>query len=316
VNLQKSRKIKLLQAAFGTGNLEPGEENLHLRCPVCKDSRREKKKLYVQLDTGWYNCWVCNISGKNINYLFRKYASSYASQCVELFPTNQNLEPIQEEKKPVELPPDIKLLQSMLYDPDARDVEKYLRARGVSRADMYRWRICVSNDFKFRRKVIFPSFDTTGKLNYYTSRSIDETKFKYTNAKVPKKEIIFNEIDINWQDPIVLVEGVFDAIKCPDNAVVALGSTLSKKSALFQKLSKNQSTVIVAFDEDAADKSHRVCKLLNSAGCKVFRISVTGNDLGSRTKQEVKDLLQNIIPWTQELLISQKILGIKSGSIL
>lgn len=319
MNLEKSRKIKFLEGAFGPGNLEPSEENLHLRCPNCKEARESKKKLYVAVDTGWYNCWVCNTSGKSIGKLVRKFARDHLTRCNELYPpsfTLANDEATDIEIPVVELPERIRLVADVSQDPDTRAVYTYLKNRGMSRIDMYRWRVCVSNEFKFRRKAIFPSFDSEGKLNYYTARSIDETKFKYNNAKVPKSSIIFNEIDIDWNEPVILVEGVFDAVKCPDNSIPVLGSTLSKKSRLFTQLTSHRSTVIVAFDDDAEKKSHEVCQKLHRAGCATYQVKVTGGDLGSRTKEDVREVLRTASKWSQEDLITHKIANIRSGSIL
>jgi len=316
VDLEKSRRARLLDRAFGKGELERSESNLHLCCPSCDDSK--KKKLYVALDTGWYNCWVCGLSGKNVYFLFRKYAPKFASECTEVFPNTGTLLPLAHEKREevAELPEDVKLVVECLSDPNARDVYRYLQGRGVSKLDVYQWRVCVSQDFTFRRKAIFPSFDSEGELNYFVARSIDDSKFKYKNAKVPKNRIIFNEMDINWNDPVVLVEGVFDAVKCPENTVPILGSTLSKKSLLHARLAQHRSTVVVAFDEDAESKSHIVCNRLMAAGCTVFKCTVTGDDLGSRSKCEVEKILSTAQPWLKISQINHKIASIKSGSIL
>lgn len=318
MNLERSRKVKLLQEAFGQGDLEHSEKNIHLRCPSCNDSRQDKKKLCVLLESGWYNCWVCNFSGKNISSLFYKFAPKYVSQCIEIFgvENKKTVLNLDEQEIVVELPDDIGLVVDKLHDPDTRDIVRYLKSRGMSAVDMYRWRVCSSNRFDLRRKAIFPSFDANGKLNYYVARAIDETKFKYNNAKIPKIKVIFNEIDLDWKEPVFLVEGVFDAIKCPDNTAVALGSTLPKNSELFKKLHVNKSTVIVAFDADAEDKAHTVCKSLASAGCKVLKVSITGDDLGSRTKEEAKKILSTAKLWTTMEILSNKISKIRSGSIL
>ena len=316
--MRSRKKIKLIEHAFGKGFLETDEKNVHVSCPECNDSRKDKKKLYISLDTGWYNCWVCNTSGKNIGFLFRKYATCYYEKCREIFSCDAiGLESKEEIKiAPVELPDDVSLITNNMSDPDTRAVYSYLLQRGLTRMDMFRWRVCVSNNFYFRRKAIFPSFDATGKLNYYVARCIDETKFKYNNAKVPKSSVIFNEVDLDWEQPVILVEGVFDAVKCPDNTAVALGSTLSKTSLLYKQLVKNRATVIVCFDEDADEKSHQVCKRLNVAGCTVYRVSVSGQDLGDRTKKGVMKVISKAKIWTSEALISHKISCIKSGSLL
>ena len=93
--------------------------------------------------------------------------------------------------------------------------------------------------------MILPSFDCNGNLNYYTARSIDtDIKMKYMNSKVSKTEIIFNEINLNWQKEITLVEGPFDMVKCDDNSTCLLGSHLPVNSLLFQKITQNISKLV------------------------------------------------------------------------
>ena len=317
MSIERKRRAKLLQDSFGPGVID-AQNNISLCCPNCKPKPRpDKKKLVVHLEKGWFHCWVCSFSGKNPLYLFRKYAAANLRQCAELFNCAQlNVNVKQEEAKPkVAFPGDAKLVAGS-SDPDAKAIVSYLKSRGLSILDMYRWRVCYSNEFRFRRKAIFPSFDSEGNINYYVARAIDETKYKYNNAKIAKSTIIFNEIDVDWSQPVILVEGVFDAIKCPDNAVPVLGSTLPKSSLLFEMLKRHQSTVIIAFDEDAENKAHVVCRNLSKAGCIVFKADIAGEDLGSKTKQDAMEALRTTKRWSNDSMIIHKISEIKSGSIL
>jgi hypothetical protein len=318
VNLDKTKKVKLLCAAFGEGILDHDADNIQLKCPSCKNQRKDKKKLCVQIDSGWFNCWVCNISGKSVHSLFRKHAKNFIESCDSLWPRDKNYDQqnYEQQNVVVELPSDFKFLVENLFDPDAKDVYRYLVERGLTKYDMCRWRICVSNEKGFRRKAIFPSYDQNGRLNFYTARAIDETPFKYKNADIKKTQIIFNEIDIDWKQPILLVEGVFDAIKCPDNTVVALGSSVPKQSLLYKRLTENCCDVIVAFDEDAEDKAHRVCKNLSQSNCNIYKVTIQGDDLGSRSKDDALNIIKKAKKWSQIDLIENKISKIRSGSIL
>ena len=316
MSIEKKKRASLLQSAFGHGNVDTSGKNIALRCPDCNDSKLEKKKLVVQLETGWFNCWVCGLSGKNISFLFRKHAKKYFSQCQDIFDCEKSGK-IKEEEEVLSLgfPEDAKLVLRS-KDPDARAIVRYLKGRGMTTQDIYRWRVCFSSRFPFIRKAIFPSHDALGELNYYVSRSIDNSVYKYTNAKIPKSSIVFNEIDIDWSQPVILVEGVFDAVKCPDNTVPVLGSSLPKKSKLYNILSKNRSTVIVAFDSDAETKAHKVCRSLSQSGCNVYKVSVSGGDLGSKTRDAVIESLRGTKKWSDDSMISHKIMSIKSGSTL
>ena len=317
MSLIKIKRKKLLQKAFGNFSLDSSNVNMAFRCPSCKDPRKDKLKLVVHLDSGWFHCWTCGLAGKNPAYLFRKFAPSLVTECCEVFETTisrKNNSPEQEEVK-IAMPADARLVVGA-RDPDARAIVAYLRSRQMATTDMLRWRVCFSNEYRFRRKAIFPSFDNDGNVNYFVARAIDETKYKYQNAKTPKSTIIFNEFDINWRDPVVLVEGVFDAVKCPENTIPILGSTLAKKSLLHQMLQRNKTPVIVAFDADAEAKAHKVCASLSKAGNVVFKVTVEEQDLGSRSKKDVLHVLQCAERWSADSLIAHKISSIKSGSIL
>lgn len=321
VTVSNSQKIRILQKYFGAGH-QGKDGGIVFTCPSCKEIRKDKKKLVVQLTNGWYHCWVCGLSGKSFFSLFRKTfpKSLRDPDCEVLFEGQRDEQHASEEleKPKVELPEDIILVGTdESKDPDVLAVKKYLSERGISRGDMLRWRICAAKTGNLCRRAIIPSFDSEGKLNYYTARSIDENKFKYKNSQTNKTEIIFNEIDVDWSKPVILVEGVFDAMKCPENTIPVLGSELSKKSELFKKLWSNNCIVTVAFDPDLKEKSHKVCDLLSSAGLEVYQVwAPDGNDFGSLSKSEVLEILKRSRPWFKENHLSFKINSIASGSLL
>jgi len=65
---------------------------------------------------------------------------------------------------------------------------------------------------------------------------------KYKNPDA-SKDVVFNELNIDWKDKIFLVEGVFDAIKAGTDSVPLLGSTLNENSKLFQKIVENDTAI-------------------------------------------------------------------------
>lgn len=318
-----SQKIKAIQAYFKKGELSRDESQLAVRCPICNPADRLKRKLSIRITDGWYHCWVCGISGKSFFSLFKKIFPD-AIQNSEIsflfedhkFQADRTLSQLEPDK--VLLPDEIFLVGSNdTKDPDVIQVRNYLKSRGLTKSDMFRWRICATRSGQLRRKAIIPSFDIDGELNYYVARSIDESPYKYTNAKKHKTEIIFNEIDIDWQKPIILVEGVFDAIKSPENTIPVLGSELPRDSALFKKLWQSGCHVTVAFDPDLKTKSHRLCESLSKAGLDVFQAwAPDGRDFGSMAKKEVAEILKTAKPWSKESKLFFKIKNISSGSIL
>ncbi len=62
-------------------------------------------------------------------------------------------------------------------------------------------------------------------LNFFVGRDIFESKMKYRNSPTPKDVVGF-ELFINWDEPIVLCEGPFDAIAIKRNAIPLFGKTI------------------------------------------------------------------------------------------
>ena len=124
-----------------------------------------------------------------------------------------------------------------LHDPDAKRIRRYAHSRGIFDIDLWRYRIGYAPSL--RRRMVIPSFDEQGILNYWTARAIDDsTHRKYHNASIPKTQFIVNEIDMDWKaEEVFIVEGPLDLIKCGSiNATCLLGSSLSEEAELFRKL--------------------------------------------------------------------------------
>ena len=105
------------------------------------------------------------------------------------------------------------------------------------------------------------------------------------NPKVPRNNIIFNELFLDFTTDLVIVEGVFDAIKAGLNSVPLLGSTLSNKSKLLKEIVKNHTPIYLALDSDAERKSIEIIKELLKYGLDVYKIDTGGyKDVGEMPK--------------------------------
>ena len=91
---------------------------------------------------------------------------------------------------------------------------------------------------------------------------------------------------VNWNEDLILVEGVFDAIVA-GNAVPILGSTLRTDSQLLRKIVENDTPVYIALDPDARNKENRIIKMLLEYDIELYKIDVSGfEDVGSMTKED------------------------------
>ena len=111
-------------------------------------------------------------------------------------------------------------------------------------------------------------------------------RYKNPNAS---RDIIFNELNIDWDSDVILVEGVFDAIFA-GNAVALLGSTLREESRLFQHIIQNDSSVFIALDPDAEKKAMRIARTLLKYDVEVWKIDLPeGEDVSSIGKEALQN---------------------------
>lgn len=319
------KKIALLKRAFGQPDLSRDQREAQFYCPQCKKGGKKKKKLSIRLEDGVYHCWVCELKGKNLGYLFKTYAPALQDQLKEVgfsagSSTKLETESPSEEVEKVTIPAGFVLLASNVNgtDPDVKDCVRYCYSRGLTLSDLWYFKLGTCRTGKFRRRVIFPSFDAEGELNYFTARAIDQVPtMKYLNSKVSKSEIVFNEINIDWTSELVLVEGPFDLTKTTGNAVCLLGSSLSKESALFKQIVRHSTPVVLALDPDARKKSHAIAKLLTQYGIDVRTVEVPADiDIGDMSKKQYDQLMKTASPWQSSDRLLHLISNIKSGSII
>jgi len=316
-----SQKLNLIEACFGKYSLSGDEKNVSIACPFCKEKGKisSKKKLSIRLESGVYHCWVCESKGRNIGrpaFKFAKNKDTAKKLSDSYGGFKKEIE--EEEEKKVELPDDFTLLTNL----SSRGMQRYryhinyLKERGMSNDHLHKFCIGVSNSYEFKDRVIFPSHDAIGNLNYFVSRSINrKNPRRYKNCTVSRKEVIFRQFNLDFKKELILVEGVFDLMNAPDNATCILGSWLGEDYLLFKEIVKNKTPVVVCLDPDARKKSLNIVKLLNSY-CVPARISLHKNkDFGDMKKDEVQYYINNAKPFDFAQSVRYLISNINSGSM-
>lgn len=309
-----SQKVRILKAVLGDFRKEGSEHLYH--CPKCNS---EKKKLSINIKKDVWKCWICGYSGGKLYRLVRKYGTNlnleeWRKFSSEDIPDNfvEYFKTLFDEEEPeeirVSLPEEFKSLTNLRDKSyEASRARDYLYSRGLTFQDILRWKIGYASKGNYAGRVIVPSFNKKGHCNFFVSRSYGNHFHKYKNSKVSKKEIIFNELYLDWSKDLVIVEGVFDAIVA-GNAVPALGKSLSSDSKLFQTIVTHDTPIYMALDRDAEYHSLRAIEELLKYEIQIFKIDTSYfEDVGSITKEQFKKAKENAIPVDEKAFLLLKL---------
>tara|TARA_R110000782_G_scaffold68491_12_gene137803 strand:+ start:793 stop:1722 length:930 start_codon:yes stop_codon:yes gene_type:complete len=289
-------KTTILSRVLGDFRKTGNERLFH--CPNCKHS---KNKLSVNIDKDKFQCWHCNYGGRSIYRLIRRFGSFANQQAWSEITSNVDLalfdELFNNDKKEnhtqvIELPEEYIFLGNSHLPMSSLAARHYLLGRGVTMDEILFWKIgyCPAGEYKGR--IIFPSFNKNGDPNFFVSRIYKGTWAKYKNPNV-SKDIIFNELYLDFKQHIVLVEGVFDAIVAGENAVPILGSILRENSKLFQSIVDNDTAVYFALDPDADAKAYKIMQKLLQYDVDVYKVDITGYaDVGEMTMGQFQERKQ------------------------
>jgi DNA primase len=298
--LFSDKKIKILEEILGSCS-KVGSEFLFF-CPKCK---HHKKKLSINIEKDKFKCWICDWSGTTIKRIVVRNGNFSQNRewneltgVVDLSDYEKIFfaeEKVVKKEETLSLPEEFQSLCNKDNSLTSLQARRYLKERGISKEDILFWKIgyCVSGDYEGR--VIIPSFNLDGKVNYFVARRYDDINWqKYMNPSA-SKDIIFNELYLDWTQDITIVEGVFDAIKAK-NAIPLLGSTLREGSRLFKELIRNDPAIYIALDPDAERKAEKLIKDLLTYDAEVYKIPIpAGKDVGDMTHEEFLECKQQAV---------------------
>lgn len=285
-----TKKINsLLESVLHEESKSTYGENVSFHCPKC---HHRKRKLEINLKTQRYNCWVCDLKGTKLKSLF-KFVKANSSQFKELYnltddsisfgnshiknsDLEQKLDDYFNEIKGnkiqntsnLSLPKYSEFLTNGVKSTeiDKKNALNYLfNVRNLSYNDIVRYNIHFTdmNSYDYSNRIIIPSYDKKGILNYYFGRSYYEDTQKHMNSNVKKTDVIIFENLLDFKYPLNIVEGGFDAIKVRINAVPTLGKEIHE--LLLKKIISHKTPINIMYDYDVffGEKKY-TRKLLNN----------------------------------------------------
>lgn len=309
--MSKDAKLDLLKEIFGN-YYKTGNEYL-FKClnPACKQN---KQKLSVNLEKNVYKCWICDIKGNNIKRLVRRYGNFLQRQTWNQISGEVDLsvsldsffepEKIVDEETVIKLPKEFISLTNKDLPFSSLEARHYLTSRGITKEDILRWKIGYCKMGDYANRIVIPSFNKDGNVNYFVARTYVDAWDTYNNPNI-SKDIVFNELYVDWENDLTLVEGVFDAIKA-GNSIPLLGSSLREDSKLFQEILRHDTPIYIALDPDAEKKAFRLIQSFLLYDIELYKIDVSGyKDVGEMTKDEFKRRKDNALIVNSETYVER-----------
>ena len=190
-----------------------------------------KRKLSVNIESDRWRCWVCGKGGFNLLRLLTLGGKTHPDYIDYAAEQEAGMGPKVPEKahEQVSLPEEFRPLcvpRSTIYYQQAMG---YLAERGITPDVVLTYKLGYCEDGQYAERIVIPSFDMHGALNFFTARSVwKRLGLPYLHGRFDK-DIIFNELLIDWSKPVILVEGPFDAIKAGTNAITLQGKAVRKR---------------------------------------------------------------------------------------
>ena len=237
--------------------VEDGTE-IRIPCPLCGDDR---SRLYIEAETGVWICFRCQERGD----LFDLFHRALGMEPAEAFEARRKLRFRTEPKfrfgggipAPV---PNITVPTEYKVVAKGSRALHYLESRHVpyERAVAYDIGFCADGEYAGR--IIIPV--TYHKQLYtFVARALDpavEPKVLYP-AGSRRSDVVFN-LDrlerLQHPRPLIITEGVFDALRLPNEAVAILGSQMSfQQITLVARLAVGWRPFIIMMDGDKAGRN-------------------------------------------------------------
>lgn len=274
-------------------------------CPFC---HHHNPKLAVNVDNGRWHCWKCEKAGRTILSLVRRLDVPVSVRKELAGLLTDDIPKLPQDTTPVDifrLPEQFISLSEPSRMPMIIRAKRYLESRGVRMADIERYNIGCCIEGLYTNRIIIPSYDANGPLNYFVGRDFtDAAPYKYRNPPISKNVIGFAS-HINWNHPVILVEGMLDAIAVRWNAIPLIGSTVSRK--LREQLLTARVPVYLALDADALKKSISIAHMLLQENIPVRYVALDGKDPSQLGFTRMRQLIHAAQPMSLSSLISLRL---------
>ena len=272
--------------------------------------QHHKPKLQVNVQTGKWHCWVSNQGGHNLFQLLKQVGAPrelYKELSDTLGTTYYTSDKKDKKDIVLNLPKEAKPLWNGGDSIQKKHAINFCYKRGLSDSDIIKYNLHYCLSGIYQNRIIIPSYDSDGQLNYFVGRDFYKSNMKYKNPPVPK-DIIGFDLYVNWKLPIILCEGVFDAMAIKNNSIPLFGKTILPK--LKHKIIEKQvSQIIISLDDDAFESSLKMINEFLNMGIVVRFVKLKGKDPSELGYQKMISSISSSVEVNFKEMMRMKIYG-------
>ena len=243
----------------------------------CKfhDDRGTKKGMNINLETGLFFCYSCGAKGNAAQFAQKMGVEDFTLQ-VDYNQLTTLADELREEVGNIDInemnyPESFKFITGVENSLIGKKALEYItEKRGLSIESVLRLKIGYCFKGPYSGRIIIPTLDEKGRVEYFVGRSFLFNDVPYKNprndeAGKGKTQVLFNYHEAKTKRQIIICEGVFDAIATGMSAVAVFGKTLS--SAQCQLLRQTQTEeFIVLLDGEAQEEAQALAQILAGYG--------------------------------------------------
>jgi hypothetical protein len=223
-------------------------------CPFCVDVvHKTDRKQCLSLDTksGWWSCFRCSSKGKLEESLFGS-----------VMPLPADAPPA----PPVNLPDGYAPLWGSVWHKSLKPAHRYLKSRNVDMPMIEAAKIGACARGPFAGRIVVPIYKG-GKLAGYVGRIwTQKGAFKYRYSEgFARADTLYNEeaLYVTSDEPVILVEGVFDTFPFWPRGVAVLGKASDGQGDMLRAARR---PILIVMDGDAHREATALAMHLRLAG--------------------------------------------------
>jgi DNA primase len=313
--MENTALLFLTESVLGKGQ-STSKGNFAFKCPFCT---HHKNKMEINLRTtskreNFWHCWVCGAKGKTLLTLFKKIKapqSKIDELNILIVPDKKeehiSLDVLELPKEFIRFDDHARFITDRVAQIESKHALRFLKSRGITVEDIIKYNIGFCKEGKYEYRVIIPSYDENSRLNYFIARDYKEPSLqKYKNPPASSKDAIGFELYINWDAPIILVEGMFDALTIKRNVIPLFGKVIHGK--LMEKLVKSSvDRIYIALDNDARKDALKQAEMLMSYGKEVYLVEMEGKDANEIGFENFLNAIEQTKPLNFQNLLEKKL---------